>query len=260
MKKTSLIKMAGIFVLLVMIIPAVFSDEKVSSIEKVIVEPFDSQGDMMHEDGQAVNWEVRGSKFSTEGYPKMVYVPNTWPMELFGLNPEEPDSLGVIGIQSKFDRMGYNHIELIPGKGEGDEWMEAPINLTGRVQSIDFWAWGSMFDYYIELHLMDYEGNPYVLIPKCTATHVNGSLKFTGWQNMQVKVPSYIKQDVVYQPRLATLRLTKIVISTGPEEVVNDFKIYLDHIKIITDTYESFFSGYDLANPEKIDEIWGTEE
>lgn len=73
-------------------------------------------------------------------------------------------------------------------------------------------------------------------------------------------MPNYIKQAVNYKPALANLTLTKIVFTTHPAEIVTDFYIYLDHLKVLSDMHESFYDGFDLTRPEKLAEIWGTEE
>ena len=87
-----------------------------------------------------------------------------------------------------------------------------------------------------------------------------GSIMFSGWKNMYLDIPSYIKQSVVYQPEYKGLRLTKIVVYTHPDEKVNNFYVYLDHLKVLSDKHESYYDGFNLTSPEKIEEIWGQGE
>ena len=78
-----------------------------------------------------------------------------------------------------------------------------------------------------------------------------GSIKFVGWKNMFIRMPNYIKQAVNYKPELATLSLTKIVFTTHPAEIVSDFFIYVDHLKVLSDMHESNFDGFGpVVNPE----------
>jgi len=85
-------------------------------------------------------------------------------------------------------------------------------------------------------------------------------MKYTGWRNFYVDIPNHIKQAVEYDPSLRTMKLTRIVIYTHPEEIVADSFIYIDHLKVLTDIHESSYDGYELASTEKIAEIWGAEE
>jgi len=249
---------SGLLLLVTLSTGMLFADERTLKLESVVIETFDGPGSSTYSDGSPINWQVRGSKFSTEGYPRQVYVPNEWPDDLFGPNPENADQLQVFGVNSKFDRMGYNQIEIIPGEGEGDNWASRPIELPGRVKTVDMWVWGSRFKYSIEMHFIDYQGLAYRLdLIQSEDKRNPGSIFFSGWKNMYLDVPSNIRQSVVYQPAYKGLRLTKIVIHTHPQENVANFYVYLDHLKILTDYHEAFYDGYNLTTPERIEEIWG---
>ncbi len=52
------------------------------------------------------------------------------------------------------------------------------------------------------------------------------------------------------------LTLAKLVIKTEPTERVDDYYVYIDHIKVLTDMQESLFDGYNLQDPQKINDIW----
>jgi hypothetical protein len=240
----------------------VFADENTLRLESKVVESFDNPESGVYDDGSEgkIVWRVFGSKFATEGYPKMAYANNTWPIDLFGVRPENPEALGVLGLHAKFDRMGYNQIEIIPGTGDGESWTAKPVPLPGRVQTVDFWAWGSQFDYTIELYFMDYEGRKFRLVPLVSDDRrYPGTLNYTGWKNMFVEIPGYIRQAQKYKPSHKKLTLTKIVIFTHPDERVDNFYFYIDHLKVLSDFQETFFDGGELTSPEKIEEIWGKE-
>lgn len=250
--------LSGLLLLVTLSTGFLFADEKTLKLESYVVDSFDGAGSAVHDDGSPIVWEVRGSKFSTEGFPRKTYVPNEWPDDLFGPNPDNADSLQVFGINCRFNRMGYNQVEIIPGTGEGDNWESKPIVLEGRIQTVDLWVWGSRYNYNIEMHFMDYQGLAYRLdLIQSDNKRDVGSINFSGWKNMYLDIPSYIKQSVVYQPEFKGLRLTKIVVHTHPTENVNNFYVYLDHLKVLTDRHESYYDGFGLTDPGRIEEIWG---
>ncbi len=229
--------------LLLFISAFVFSDEVTVNYTSKVIESFDNPN--------ARPWIVRGSKFATEGYPKMTYA-NAWPEALFGRNKDKKD-LKCLGIHGKFNRKAYNYIEIIPAKKDKDgNLVPSPIQLPGRVKAIDLWVWGSNHDYYLEVHLRDYQGIEHVLRL--------GSLNYAGWRDLMVTIPSSIPQSRRYLPRRMSLQLTKFVMWTKPTEDVSDFYLYLDQVKILTDTFESRYDGDNLVEPDVIKKIWGTSE
>lgn len=260
MKRGSLLSV--LLILMILVSGVLGADEITLRLESRIIETWDGEDSAYFSDsGEPISWKVRGSKFSAEDRPLLAYVLGEWPSDLFGSKPDDPDSLGIVGIKGAFDRQGYNQIELIPGTGSGDDFTAKAIPLPGRVQMVDFWVWGANYDYYVELHFRDYQGMAHVLTPiRIEQKREQGSIKFVGWKNMYINMPNYIKQAVNYKPELATLSLTKIVFTTHPAEVVTDFYIYLDHLKVLTDMHESFYDGFDLTSPQKLDEIWGAGE
>jgi len=137
MKRGSLF-ILGLILLVILPVGSAFGDELTLSYRTEVIESFDAPGDITFEDGTPVVWQVRGSKFSMEGYPKKVYAAKTWPIDLFGKDPENGDSLQTLGINAKFNRQGYNSIEIIPGEGEGDDWSDRGIALPGRVKIFGF--------------------------------------------------------------------------------------------------------------------------
>lgn len=219
--------------------PVLSADEATQNLVSRILESFDPAD-------KAREWYVQGSKFVTEGYPELAYA-QSWPYALFGNNREGND-YQVLGIHAKFDRQGYNYIEIIPVKREGGEVIPDPIPIPGRVKEFDLWVWGTRFDYYLELYLEDYKGIVHVLDL--------GNMNFTGWKNLRIQIPSYIPQLVEYIPYLKGLELLKIVLWTRPYESVSDFYMYIDQIKVLTDMFVSRFDGDDLALPEKVSEVW----
>ena len=225
---------------------SLMADEAIQNFESVVLETFDNP--------DARQWAVVGSKFITDGMPLVVYAP-AWPEALFGANRDNLD-LKVLGVQASFDRQGYNYLEFIPvEKDQSGTLQPAPIDLVGRVQTLDLWVWGSNYDYYMEAHVMDYTGRVHVL--------PLGGLKYVGWNNLKARIPSYIPQaggHITPGGFLKALKLVKLVLWTKPTENVAGFNVYLDQIKILTDSFVTRFDGDNLADPTLVQEIWANAE
>ena len=242
---------------LILLPAALYADEQTVNLESEIVQTFD--------DPAAQPWFVIGSKFATEGYPKVAYV-KAWPIAVFGSNPEGED-LRSLGVAMLFDRKEYNWVDIVPGKktGSGADVKYDPIELPlpGRVKMLDVWIWSGNFSYYIEAYVRDYTGIVHIL-PMGDLTHV-------GWKNFRVSMPSTIPQAKKYLPKLEGLTLVKFRIWTRPTEVVaiptnpdasnveKAIYFYFDQLKVLTDTFETMFDGDTLSNPEVIEEAWGSD-
>jgi hypothetical protein len=195
----------------------------------------------------AENWIVQGSKFATPGYPQMEII-RAWPEALYGRNKDNKP-LFSLGIHSKFDRKGYNYIEIIPAaKDSSGKLVPQAIPIPGRVKSIDMWVWGANYDYSLDVFLRDYQGIDHTI-------HM-GSLQFAGWKNLVAPIPSVIPQSRPYIPRYAGLVITKFVIWTAPTEKVDDYYFFLDEVNCITDLFETRFDGEDLADPDSLNALW----
>jgi hypothetical protein len=212
-------------------------------LEMVTVEDFNDP------DGQ--QWIIRGSKFINSEYPKKLYV-NAYPEALFGKYREDAGDLLSLGVAAAWDRKGYNYVEIIPAV-EGDAGLEpSPLPIRGRVQRLDMWVWGANYNYSIEVHLMDFRGVPHRLYL--------GELSHQGWQNLSVDIPGAIPQYVRWIPQDRPLTITKFVIWTRPNERVDNFFVYFDELKVLTDVAEDRFDGDDLARPTYVNDLWKNAE
>ncbi|MDR0473996.1 MAG: flagellar filament outer layer protein FlaA [Treponema sp.] len=195
-------------------------------------------------------WKLDASRFASnidgEQFPKMNYVPS-WPQALFGPNRAGKD-LQSIGIWGKFDRRGYNWIDLYPVSSD-DEPFEIPI--PGRISFLDMWIWGSNMNFYIEAYIRDHQGIIHVINM--------GNLAYAGWRNLRVRVPGNLIQSKRVLPRHAGVTFVKFRIWSTPVERVENFYIYLNQFKILTDVFETLFDGDDLADPDHIQEIWANQ-
>ncbi|MDC7226913.1 MAG: flagellar filament outer layer protein FlaA [Spirochaetales bacterium] len=239
MKRGSILFLCILLAMAFVIPSTVFADESTENLVSTVVESFDPAD-------RTSDWLVLGSKFITEGYPKQIYA-EAWPEALWGYNTEQND-YQVLGINARFDRQGYNYLEIIPVvDAEAEEWEHNPIPMKGRVKRFDCWVWGSEYDYSIEMHLMDYNGINWVL--------PLGNLKYTGWKNLAVEIPNYIPQATKYIPYYKQMTFEKLVIWTAPQESVHEYYVYIDQLKILTDMFESRFDGDTLTWPERVDEM-----
>lgn len=242
----------GLFLLALLLIMhiTVFAEgDSLITKEAVVVESFDGEGLTNNgATGNPVIWKAVGSKFTTEGYPKAAYA-NAFPEDLFGKYPENAADLNSFAVLGSFTRKGYNYLEIIPGEGSGEEWKAEPLMFPGKIEFFDLWVWGSNFNYSLELHVVDFQGIVHVIDID--------SIKHIGWKHLYVKIPTHIKQTKQYLPFFEGLKLTKLVVRTDPEERVDLFYLYIDQLKVLTDTHVSSFDGEDLTSKSKIEEIWG---
>jgi hypothetical protein len=262
MKSSSFMAVRLIVFLLVMLSVAGFSvygDENTVDLASFVLDAFD--GNTNHEwafGGRNYSydfeWKVDASKFASnlddDKYPKISYIPG-WPMAIYGTNRNGPE-IKSLGIWGKFDRRGYNWIDIYPvkvgGEGDGEEPELFEIPIPGRIQYLDMWVWGSNLNYYLEAYFRDHQG--------VVHTIYMGNLWFQGWKNLRARVPTNIPQSKRVLPRLAGLSFIKFRLWTTPIERVDNFYVYFNHFKVLTDTFESMFDGDDLADPDTVQELW----
>ncbi len=243
--------------LVALLTAAVGADEATRSWESIVLEDFD--------DGGEYRWVVRGGKFlavedeETDleyAFPfQFDIVEGVKPDALIVSEANTPDTFGVLGVQASFTRRGYNYVEFMPVEDEDDENgnpIHRPISIPGRPLAIDLWAWGSNYSYYLEVQVRDYRGVVHTL--------KLGDLGYGGWKNLQVDIPNHIPRAVRFVPNRRRMDLMKIVLWTRPEESVAGFHFYLDQIKVLTDMFETPFDGEGLADPEFVQEVWGSEQ
>jgi hypothetical protein len=221
------------------------ADETTTRLVSSVVESFDPG------DASGWTWELFPSKFGYDAQGNSMwelrYV-EAWPEALFGKNKQAED-LKVLGLHGRFTRKGYNYVEIVPGEGEGADFQPKPLPLPGRVNAMDLWVWCSNFDYYLEAHVRDHQGIVHVL--------PLGSLRKIGWNNLSTIFPGSIPQATRYVPRTRPLELTKLVLWTRPNEKVDDYYVYFDQIKVLTDLFETRFDGDNLAEIDEVQKIWG---
>lgn len=210
-----------------------------TNIQTQVIEDFTGEN--------GVRWTARGSNFIADGYPRAAYVA-TGPDALYTRrgNDNERSSFGV---NAAFNRTGFNYLQLVPvQENEDGEDVPVGIPIPGVAETIDMWVWGSNRNMYVDAHLRDYRGVDHVIRM--------GDIAFNGWRNLTAHIPSRIPQTASTLPRFRELELTRLVVWTRPGTPVDDFYVYVDEIRVLTDLYESPFDGEELADPERVEQLW----
>ncbi|MCL2374268.1 MAG: flagellar filament outer layer protein FlaA [Treponema sp.] len=251
---------AFLFVMLSLTVFSVSAQQPTVNLQSIIIDTFDGETTRQWTIGgrtftHEFEWRADASRFAStidgEAFPQLSFIP-AWPMALFGANRDNRD-IRSLGIWGRFDRRGYNWIDIYPvvaGSGDDGENPQAfEIPIPGRIRYLDMWVWGSNLNYFMEVFFRDHRGIVHT-IPM-------GSLAFQGWQNMRVRIPTHIPQSRTVLPRVSGLNFVKFRIWTTPTERVDNFFIYFNQLQILTDIFETLFDGNDLADPERVQELWG---
>ncbi|GHU26395.1 membrane protein [Spirochaetia bacterium] len=228
-----------------------FGDEITERLESRVLESFNG-------DDSDYTWELRASQFATKTervdgevvtldvpFPRANPTVPVFPAAQFS-KKEFPDGVQSYGIWGKFDRQGYNWIDIYPVSKEDDpEIADKGIPVDGRLKTIDLWVWGSNLNYYVEAYFRDYQGKIHSVIL--------GDLNYTGWKNLKASIPTSIPQVQKMQPRFQALHFLKFRVWTRPTERVDNFYIYLSRFNIVRDTFEAFYDGQDVAD---LQDVW----
>jgi hypothetical protein len=222
----------------------------------VVLESFNGETTREWHDGRQVrsfdfSWDVRASRGATTlndngnevSFPRTAFV-EAWPRALFG-NNRDGANLQSFGINGRFDRQGHNWVDLFPVDADGEPF---EIPMPGRVRNMDLWVWGSNLNYHLEAYVRDSQG----IVHRIQL----GSLAFAGWRNLSANIPGHIRQDNRVLPAHAQLHFVKFRLWTQPNERVDNFFVYFNRFQILTDVFEAFFDGDELADPDFVSEIW----
>jgi hypothetical protein len=236
MKKGGTLIVSLIFFACLSVLP-LFADANTVALESVVVETFDGDSDY--------NWVTDAIKYATKkGYGLFP----VYPQALFR-TAAEAEGKQAFGLNGQFQRQGYNWIDIYPVRKDNPEGGAVEIPLTGRVQYIDVWAWGSNLNYTLEVYIRDYQG----LIHRLDM----GNLAFLGWKNLRAAVPSnFPMSDRALPVKKNSSAFVKFRLWTGPDERVNNFYFYLDQLKVLADTFKTRFDGDELADDDTEQELW----
>ncbi len=213
-----------------------FAQPSSKSIETFVMDSFDgadSQNYMYDGKTYSWDWTVNSSRFIAEGYPKFGYyegIPNSLKQLLKGQDVEHK----VFGVKTAFNRKGDNWFEVYPTV-DGKPY---EIPFVGDVSSLDFWVWGSNYNYYLEVLVRDATGRTHVLSA--------GSLAFNGWKNIVVNIPGWLEQHSHLRSGPETMSFLGFRIRSDAEEYVDDFVIFFDQMKYTSNSLSFIFDGYEL--------------
>jgi hypothetical protein len=235
MKKGGVFIVSLIFFACLSVAP-LFADANTVALESIIIETFD--GDSPYE------WVTDGIKASKKDYGLFP----VYPQALFRL-AEETEGKQSFGLNGKFQHQGYNWIDIYPVGKDNPEGGAVPIPLRGFVRYVDVWAWGSNLNYRLEVYLRDYRG---------TIHRIDmGSLRFLGWKNLQAAIPpNFPMTDRALPLKSTSSEFVKFRLWTAPYERVNNFYLYLDQLKVLSDTFSTRFDGDELADEAKAADLW----
>lgn len=209
-------------------LPAV-AQPSVKAVETILVDNFDEE--------QEWTWDVQTSRFIAEGYPivkKFEAIPNS----LIPYHKDTDPAAQVLGVKTKFNRKGDNWFEVYPKKG--DESYEP--ELIGNVNHLDFWVWGANYNYRLEVLIRDADGRVHVLKA--------GSLQFDGWKNFVVKIPTHIRQHSRMRSGRKNMTFVAFRVRTDTNECVDDYVVYFDQLRYLTNTLPDIFDGYSLKHAD----------
>ena len=192
-----------------------------------MVETFDSP------ESSEIAWNAIGSKFITEGYPILKYF-DGMPNALRVMQSDSDKEYKFLGMQFKFNRQGDNWVDLYPTKSSGDNAAPYEIPLKGVVQRFDLWVWGAGYAYDLEILVRDCNGRIHTLP--------------VGTLNLAVTVPTNIQQRSRYLSQLKYMSFVAFRIRTQPTENVDDFYVFFDEFKALTNTRTASYDGFELEN------------
>ncbi|MDR1231931.1 MAG: flagellar filament outer layer protein FlaA [Spirochaetaceae bacterium] len=235
MKKGGVL-IASLFFFACLSVLPVFADGSTVSLEAVVIEAFDGDSDY--------DWRTDGIKDALKKDSRLFPVS---PDALFRTT-EQKEGKQSLGLNGQFRRQGYNWIDIYPVSKENPD-APTEIPMTGDVRFIDVWAWGSNLDYRLEVYIRDYRG----MIHRVEM----GSLAFLGWKNLTAPVPvNFPMSDRALPINKVSSKFVKFRLWTGPDERVNNFYLYLDQLKVLTDTFKTRFDGDELADFDYEQELW----
>lgn len=232
MKQGGLI-IAGLVLMFALCALPLAAQSRSVNYETYIVDDFDSP------DESEWTWVAAGSKFKTEGFPRLKYF-DGMPNALRVMQSSSDGGYKILGLEVKFDRKGDNWVDIVPvRKDSGDEVVPYEIPFKGRITRLDLWVWGANYSYALEILVRDCNGRVHT-IPVGLVNH-------EGWKNMSVNIPTNIQQVSPYLSGIQQMSFVAFRLRTLPTERVDNFYIFFDQFKALTDTFMPSYDGFELV-------------
>lgn len=168
-----------------------------------------------------------------------------------------------LGLRFRFRYPGQNSVSLEPplevdwkdrnpvltyDQALRKDVQERGLQLPGRAKAISMWVHARGFPYTIEVWIKDHKGDVHILDKQ--------SINFVGWRPLTFQIPGYVPQTADTYPVTRVAKLVRIVVrevtnvggtlSATSSRNASDAFVFLDQIKVLTDTYEVYFDGQDL--------------
>jgi hypothetical protein len=209
----------------------VFSQPSEKSVETTLIDNFDTPDQMEW------TWSVQASRFIADGYPVLKYSKGISHSLRPFVKEGDPEPQ-VLGVKVAYNRKGDNWFEVYPTKD--DKPYEIPF--VGNVSQIDFWVWGSNYLYFLDLLVRDSGGSVHV-IPA-------GNLAFSGWKNLIVSVPTYIRQSARLHTAPESMTFVGFRIRAHGSEYADDFSIFFDKLQYTSSILTNVYDGYELRKED----------
>lgn len=237
-------KQGGFLIAVVVLVFSVFlmpvaAQSRSVNYETYIVDDFDNP------DTADWTWKAFGSKFVTDGFP-IIKTFDGMPNAIRVMQTKQDKTYKMLGLEVKFDRKGDNWVDIVPmNKDSSGNEVTFEIPFKGRVTRLDLWVWGAHYNYQLEILVRDCTGRVHTLPV--------GLVNHEGWTNMSVNVPSAIQQQSSYLNGVQQMSFVAFRIRTMPTERVDNFYIFFDQFKALTDTYLPSYDGFELVGTDFTD-------
>lgn len=235
MKQGGLIIASLVLLFTLFVSPVSAQQTRSVNYETYIVDNFDSPDTDW-------TWVAAGSKFVTKGYPVLKFF-DGMPNSIRVTQTDPKGTYKYLGMEVKFDRKGDNWVDIVPQKkGTDGKLLPYEIPFKGKISRVDMWVWGANYAYELAILVRDCNGRVYEL--------PMGLVNFEGWQNMSVLIPTSIQQATSYLNGIQNMSLVALRIRTRPTERVDNFFIFFDQFKALTDTFTSSYDGFELVGAQ----------
>lgn len=156
-----------------------------------------------------------------------VYDPNIKPPP----EKSKPMENHILGVKTRFCNKGFDRVEIAPPH---------EYALKGKPRQFSVWVLGRKFDHTLYIKLRDYRGKLHKLRL--------GRLNFFGWRRLNLTIPGWLPQSVRYSWLDKKLHFVSLYVVAGNHEVAGDYYLYVDNLRVKTDTSSSKYPGSEIKD------------
>ncbi len=225
-----------------------------NELKAVVIEDFENATDWVVESTPRKNPDPKKDPVPELTLKFIDGAPSDLRPEVWSADKKGMEKKRCLGLNFRFRYPGYNSIHVLPPPEVmwsdpskpvmtfdyrlGKEVQERAIQIPGRVKGLSIWVHGRGNDFYLETWVKDWKGEVHIL--------KFGSINFVGWQPLKVFVPPYIPQSIQSYPQTKVLKIVRFVIRSTPETSTEEMYVFLDQLKVLTETFEVNFDGQKL--------------